>query len=241
MELQPALTLVQLQQIPPDRFEHLIGQLFQKMGYRATVTQHSGDGGIDVIAEQADGIINRRILIQAKRYTGSVGVGVIRDLYGVLSADQEATSAAVITTGTFTAQAREFAQGKRIQLIDGPDLLQLLDQYNVVETSPPPRKQTTSKREDPPTNSLQSLINRVIAWSKASRRRALIILILILFFFCCCCCLPPVAVIDNVLNPPTPTPTLSPTSAPTSIYSNSSITTYSPAILIIQTKGAFNG
>jgi hypothetical protein len=170
-----SLTLIQLRQIAPDRFEHLIGKLVEKMGYHATVTQYSADGGIDVIATKTGGITSERVLIQAKRYSGTVGVPQIRDLYGVLSADQEATSAVVITTGNFSAQAREFAEGKRIELIDGDRLLKILDAYNIVNV---PSRLLRKHSAFPATKAQRRFSNR---------RLVFLIVIGAVIFLCICC------------------------------------------------------
>ena len=51
-----------------------------------------------------------------------VGVGVVRELYGVLAAEH-AHQAVIVCSGNFTQDARRFAAGKPIRLVDGDGLL----------------------------------------------------------------------------------------------------------------------
>ena len=50
-----------------------------------------------------------------------MGVKPLRELWGVLS-DEKAGGAIFITSGSFSTAALAFAQGKRLELIDGPKL-----------------------------------------------------------------------------------------------------------------------
>jgi len=69
-------------------FEHLIRELFEKEfsqnGGECKVTRASRDGGIDAIAFDPDPIRGGKIVIQTKRYTKTVGVSAVRDLYGTV-------------------------------------------------------------------------------------------------------------------------------------------------------------
>jgi restriction system protein len=69
-------------------FEHLVRELFEKefaiSGGEVKVTQASRDGGVDAIAFDPDPIRGGKIVIQAKRYTNTVGVAAVRDLYGTV-------------------------------------------------------------------------------------------------------------------------------------------------------------
>jgi hypothetical protein len=120
-----------------DPFERLVAELLRRMGYTSTITPYSQAGGVDVIAVRGEGFAKNRVLIQAKRYSGTVGVDPVRELYGVLQSDPQATSAVVVTTGTFSAEAHEFAEDKRIELIDGEQLTHLLRTYGLVDFATP--------------------------------------------------------------------------------------------------------
>ena len=74
-------------------------------------------GGVDIRLHR-DGA---RHLVQCKNWRSQrVGVRVIREVYGVLTAEN-AQQAFVVCSGDFTADARGFAAGKPITLVDGQE------------------------------------------------------------------------------------------------------------------------
>lgn len=112
-------------------FEHLIRELFEQAfaeaGAEVKVTQASRDGGIDAVIFDPDPLRGGKIVIQAKRYTNVVGVSAVRDLYGALI-NEGANSGILVTTSYYGSDAYEFAKGKPLKLIDGSNLLYLLEQ-----------------------------------------------------------------------------------------------------------------
>lgn len=118
----------------PYRFEHLIQELLAEMGYEdTTVTQQSGDKGIDVVATAKFGITTVKEVVQVKRVTGTTGRPVIDQLRGVLPL-HGAIRGTVITLGTFAAGAKEvavFVGAAPITLIDGETLIDLLIEHEV--------------------------------------------------------------------------------------------------------------
>lgn len=112
-------------------FENVCQQLIEKMGFSVETTKASGDGGIDLIANNNQPILSGRYIIQCKRYSGSVGEPIIRDLYGVITSER-ANKGILMTTGYFTKSAISFAEGKQIELIDGDKLNELLRKYDMV-------------------------------------------------------------------------------------------------------------
>jgi restriction system protein len=115
-----------------EEFEHLIRQLFEKEfsagGGEVKVTQASRDGGVDAIAFDPDPIRGGKIVIQAKRYTNTVDVSAVRDLYGTVLAEG-ATKGIIVTTSGFGPDAHRFAKGKPLTLLDGNNLLYLLAKH----------------------------------------------------------------------------------------------------------------
>ncbi|KKS41684.1 MAG: Restriction endonuclease [Candidatus Gottesmanbacteria bacterium GW2011_GWB1_43_11] len=126
--------LIDLDTINPFTFEELISSLLNKMGLVAVTTQHSYDGGIDVIAENSNPIIGGRFVIQCKRYQNVVPVDIIRDLYGAMT-HERASKGILITTSDFSNECVKFAQGKPIELINRKKLTQLLEdnKYKVAQ------------------------------------------------------------------------------------------------------------
>lgn len=123
---------VNLAAIHWEEFEHLVREVFEKefvgSGGEVKVTQASSDGGVDAIAFDPDPIRGGKIVIQAKRYTNTVGVSAVRDLYGTVM-NEGATKGILVTTSTFGADSYEFAKGKPLSLINGSNLLALLEKH----------------------------------------------------------------------------------------------------------------
>lgn len=112
-------------------FEHLCRELFEKVfaseGATVSVTQASRDQGVDAIVLDPDPIRGGKIVIQAKRYVNTVDVSAVRDLWGVVS-HEGAMKGLLVTTSQFGPDAYAFAQGKPLTLVNGSELLHLLEE-----------------------------------------------------------------------------------------------------------------
>jgi restriction system protein len=115
-------------------FEHLVRGLFEKefarRGGEVRITQSSSDGGVDAVAFDPDPITGGKIIIQAKRYTKTVGVSAVRDLYGTMQ-HESASRGILVTTADFGPDAHKFSAGKPITLLTGANLLHLLETHGV--------------------------------------------------------------------------------------------------------------
>ena len=113
-------------------FENLIRELFEKefsaVGGEVKITRASRDEGVDAIAFDPDPIRGGKIVIQAKRYTNIVGVSAVRDLYGTV-VNEGATKGILVTTTDYGPDAYKFAQDKPLTLLNGSNLLHLLEKY----------------------------------------------------------------------------------------------------------------
>jgi len=113
-------------------FEHLIRELFEKEfstdGSEVKITQASRDGGVDAIVFDPDPIRGGKIVIQAKRYTNTVSVSAVRDLFGTVH-NEGANKGILVTTADYGPDAYEFAKGKPLTLISGSELLYLLAKH----------------------------------------------------------------------------------------------------------------
>lgn len=113
-------------------FEHLIRELFEKeftsAGGEVRVTRASRDGGIDAVIFDPDPIRGGKIVVQAKRYTNTVGVSAVRDLYGTLI-NEGANKGILVSTSDYGPDAHEFAKGKPMTLLSGAQLLYLLEKH----------------------------------------------------------------------------------------------------------------
>ncbi len=113
-------------------FEMLVREVFEKEfsynGGEVKVTRSSRDGGVDAIAFDPDPIRGGKIVIQAKRYTNTVEVSAVRDLYGTMI-HEGASKGILVTTADYGKDAYEFALGKPITLLNGGHLLYYLEKH----------------------------------------------------------------------------------------------------------------
>jgi len=106
-------------------FEVLVGEGFRLQGYEVTETGGGGaDGGVDLVLRKD----REKYLVQCKQWKAfKVGVTVVRELYGVMAA-HGAAGGFVVTSGRFTDEAKAFADGRNIRLVDGPKLFGMIKQ-----------------------------------------------------------------------------------------------------------------
>ena len=121
----------------PTFFEQTVVDLLVAMGYggaegQARVTAASNDGGIDGVIDQ-DTLGLSRVYVQAKRYglDNAVGRPEVQGFVGALSG--KADGGVFITTGRFSAGAREYAEvvPTRVILIDGERLTSLMIRFGI--------------------------------------------------------------------------------------------------------------
>jgi restriction system protein len=122
------MLLKRVQDIEPSAFERLCQRMLRESGFtRVEVSGQTGDGGIDGVGVLRVNLISFQVLFQCKRWKGSVGAPVVRDFRGAMQG--RADKGLIITTGTFTADARREATrdgAPAIDLIDGEALCDLL-------------------------------------------------------------------------------------------------------------------
>lgn len=127
--------LENIMKLEPERFERLVVNLLEKMGYgEGQAVGRSGDGGIDGIINQ-DPLGLEKVYIQAKRWSNQVGEPEVRNFSGSLDA-KGAAKGVFITNSTFSSTAKETARNisagnKLIRLIDGQELVKLMIQHGV--------------------------------------------------------------------------------------------------------------
>jgi restriction system protein len=123
-------TLDVLLRLPPAGFERLAQRLLREAGFtQVAVTGQSGDGGIDGYGTlQINHLVSFKVLFQCKRYAKSVSSSQVRDFRGAMAG--RADKGIIITTGTFTTEAKREATRDGvhpIELIDGDKLLDMLE------------------------------------------------------------------------------------------------------------------
>lgn len=106
-----------------EEFEHFLGAFFKRRGYKVRYTASSGDYGADLILK--DG--REKIVVQAKRYSSTVGVKAVQEIIGAVRM-YDATEAWVVTNNYFTKQAVNLAEMNDVYLIDRDQLVELLSE-----------------------------------------------------------------------------------------------------------------
>jgi len=98
----------EMTRMPCRRFEELIAEVLERLGYVVELTKRTRDGGIDIIAIR-DAEISTRYLIECKRLEphNKISVEPVRQLFGVKQ-DLGASKAILATTVYFTPDARKF-------------------------------------------------------------------------------------------------------------------------------------
>ena len=123
--------LAALLMMQSDAFEHLAKRLLRAAGFINTnVTGRSGDGGIDGVGVYRLSLVSFPVFFQCKRYKGSVSPDKVRDFRGAMAGRGD--KGLLITTGTFTAEAKKEATrdgAPPIDLIDGERLCDLLKEH----------------------------------------------------------------------------------------------------------------
>jgi restriction system protein len=123
-----------LQGLPAAGFERFCQRLLRESGFQeVTVTGRSGDGGIDGIGIlQVNALVSFKVLFQCKKYAGSVTPSHVRDFRGAMTG--RADKGIIITTGSFTSEARKEAVrdgAPPIELVDGEKLAGMMERLEL--------------------------------------------------------------------------------------------------------------
>jgi restriction system protein len=118
--------------LSPDGFERLCQRLLRESGFeKVEVTGRSGDGGLDGIGVlQVNPFVSFKVLFQCKRYKGSVNPSQVRDFRGTMQG--RADKGIILTTGTFTTEAKKEASRDGvppIELVDGDKLMDMFETF----------------------------------------------------------------------------------------------------------------
>ncbi len=130
----PHSILSVLQGLSPGGFERFSQRLLRESGFsQVTVTGRSNDGGIDGFGTlEINPLVSFKVLFQCKRYQGSVTPSQVRDFRGAMAG--RADKGMILTTGTFTAEARREASrdgAPPIELVEGEKLVRMLEQLEL--------------------------------------------------------------------------------------------------------------
>lgn len=119
-----------MKQLDGPRFEHFVRHLLEAMGYRANVTQVSGDGGVDVVAHRDPlGLEPPIIKVQCKRTLSTTSSTDVQKLTGTL-APGGSELGLFVTLGTYSNDAKHLGRTRQdLKLVNGNDLVDLVFEY----------------------------------------------------------------------------------------------------------------
>jgi restriction system protein len=120
-KMMRAANLPEIDQMTGTAFEQRLVVAFRDLGWRVKHVGCSGDFGCDLIASKGP----QRLIVQAKRYSGQVGVEAVQEVHGALTY-YGGTKARVITSSYFTPAARELAASLGVELWDRDRLVELM-------------------------------------------------------------------------------------------------------------------
>ena len=126
-------TAYRLLALMPDEMEDMAAELYRLQGYVVTENKRPDlqDGGVDFEVSKH----GKTWLVQVKHWRQEVTVKEVRELWGVV-ASEGAAGGILIGTSGFSPPAREFAEGKDLSLIDGPQLLKMRSDLPALKGSP---------------------------------------------------------------------------------------------------------
>jgi restriction system protein len=119
------LKIAQLDSLDPESFEAFVAELFEALGYDVEQIGGAGDEGADLRLRRKDGL---RAVVQCKYHKqGVVGSPVLQQFLGTIH-HTKSHKGFFVTTSTFSLAAEKFVAEHPIELVDGPRLVELLEQ-----------------------------------------------------------------------------------------------------------------
>jgi restriction system protein len=123
--------IAQVDVMAGDEFEVRLVALFASLGYDVTRTGARGDFGADLVLDDGD----ERLVVQAKRYDGTVGIEAVQQAIGA-TRYYDAQRALVVTNSTCTPAARELAAANGVDLVERHALVGLLAAHPLARCRP---------------------------------------------------------------------------------------------------------
>lgn len=123
-----------LQELDDYDFERFVADLWERLGWNTEVSTRSADRGIDVVATRRSPY-EEKALIQAKRYGPNTTVGspAIQQYASLKHQRHGVDKVLVVTTNGFSSQAEELAHQLNVKLVDGDDLVKLVEDLDAME------------------------------------------------------------------------------------------------------------
>jgi restriction endonuclease Mrr len=126
-----------LRELTSRKFEEVVAEVFRAKGFVVNLTMKTRDGGKDIIAIHTDGLgIQSKYFIECKHYAedNKIGVGIVRALHGVMNTKDGPNKTILVTTSTFTSDAKKFVETEiaskwDMTLADYDEILKWLNGY----------------------------------------------------------------------------------------------------------------
>ncbi len=116
--------LSQLASLTPEGFEEFVGEVFEALGFEVEHVGGTGDNGVDLKVRRG-GLLG---VVQCKYFSrGVVGSPDLQKFLGTIH-HTKSHKGFFVTTRTFTLAADKFAADHPIELIDGPRLVELVQE-----------------------------------------------------------------------------------------------------------------
>ena len=123
-----------LQALDSREFEKLLSDIWEQLHWETTVTSATSDQGIDIIVKK-DTIVPLKLAIQAKCYTrgNKIGSPEIQKYGSILNQENDVDAVVIVTTSSFTNEAKTTAEDLNIKLIDDDKLYTILLEAGITD------------------------------------------------------------------------------------------------------------
>ena len=126
-EAGSSLSLSGLRRLRPIEFNRLVSQGFRRMGYHVVESGLTGaraDGAVDIELRKD----RQAFLVHCKHWkTAKIEAAAVRDFHALMT-DRRVAGGFMVTTGRFSREARQYARGIQLNLVDGHLLRTMLDE-----------------------------------------------------------------------------------------------------------------
>lgn len=112
--------------LTPIEFENWIADLFNKMGYKTSVTRPTSDYGVDVLL-----VFNSKLIcVQVKKYTQTVGVKSVQEIFSGTKFYNADEGWVITTAFNYSRQAIRLSKSLGIKLFNRQDIVNWLEDLN---------------------------------------------------------------------------------------------------------------
>ena len=118
--------ITQIDSLSGIEFEQMLVELFQKMGYKVSLTPKSKDYGADLVLVKN----KQKVVVQAKCYSHTVGIKAVQEAIGAKTY-YGATHAVVVSNNNFSKEAESLALESNVGLLARDELLELVLKFDV--------------------------------------------------------------------------------------------------------------